>query len=202
LVTRISSTQVNVQKAVVIEVGEIGAHGEGYFVSTYAGSYICESSVAIVVIKAGFTINSGSEQSQGGASIWKALRNDKKLEKDIALRHQGTDDIVVERPAKGISDEDIYVSDREGVMKKDKVKGRQFHASSHEERQKVINVSDSILVLHAKNSKSRLDPGQTKFKPGSIWTTKNGAYIGAKNRDGVIRYFANRPKAARDFAKT
>ena len=152
--------------------------------------------------KAGFTINSGSEQSQGGASIWKALRNDQKLEKDIALRHQGTDDIVVERPAKGISDEDIYVADREGAMKKDKVKGRQLHASSHEERQKVIDVSDSILVLHAKNSKSRLDPEQTRFKPGSIWTTKDGAYIGAKNRAGVIEYFANRPKAARDFAKS
>ncbi len=155
--------------------------------------------------KSGYTIKSGEMQSQGGASIWKALRNDKILSKNIVLREPGEGDIVGERPAKRLSDEDIYIADGQ-VKKKDKVKGRRDNTwntrASSETKKKDDDVKRSILVLHAKKSKTRLPPVVKRFKRGSTWKTKNGK-IGAKDQDGDIEYFAlDQLKAAQDFAKS
>jgi hypothetical protein len=155
--------------------------------------------------KSGYTIKSGDIQSQGGASIWKALRNDKILSKNIVLREPGEGDIVGERPAKRLSDEDIYIADGR-VKKKDKVKGRRDQTwndrVSSETKEKDNDVRDSILVLHSKKSKTRLPPVVKRFKHGSTWKTKSGK-IGAKNKDGDIEYFAlDQLKRARGFASS
>ncbi len=155
--------------------------------------------------KSGYTIKSGKVQSQGGASIWKALRNDKILSKNIVLREPGEGDIVGERPAKRLSDEDIYIADGQ-VKKKDKVKGRRDNTwntrASSATKKKDNDIRDSILVLHAEKSKTRLPPVVKRYKFGSTWKTKSGK-IGAKDKDGDIEYFAlDQLKAAQDFAKS
>jgi hypothetical protein len=121
------------------------------------------------------------------------------------LRQQGEGDVLGERPAKGLGDEDIYVADGR-VKKKDKVKGRRDNTwnnrVSSETRKKDNDVMGSILVLHSKKSKTRLPPVVKRFKYGSTWKTKNGK-IGAKDKDGDIEYFAlDQLKAAQDFAKS
>ena len=155
--------------------------------------------------KSGYTIKSGEEQSQGGASIWKALRRDKILSKNIVLRQQGEGDVLGERPVKGLGDKDIYVADGR-VKKKDKVKGRLDNTwndrVSSETKKKDNDVMGSILVLHSKKSKTRLPPVVKRFKYGSTWKTKSGK-IGAKDLDGDIEYFAlDQLKAAQEFARS
>lgn len=174
----------------------------------------------------GYSLQSGSAQSKGGASVWKGLVSDPELLKRtwIAYEDGGEEKYTPDKAHKvwvDVNLDDLYLK----LAKISGQKGRIQHGKSSlspEERAEIERLdqeeedvesemerASSTLVIKPKGKsksgewfkpKSDVRSAQRagkQFKPGTLWKTPAGKW-GAKRKDGRVDYF-DTDRAARSW---
>lgn len=147
--------------------------------------------------KDGYTVQSDSRQSIGGASIWKELMRDREVSRHVRARRDGEDIGTASK----VDDSEIWAHENEtgrggafpSTVRKAEMKG--IRASNDREKGGALRTR---LVLQPKSSAKKSSVADTK-KPGQTWETKSKVW-GGKNREGIIRYFENKTEA-QDWAR-
>jgi hypothetical protein len=156
--------------------------------------------------KQGYTIHSGSQQSEGGASIWRALRDDPRVMKYVRAisTEMGREKNIGQ--ASKLDHSEIWGSRDKGLIRKFGQEGRKMHRIGTEAGYQAA-VTDLRLMPKDKKDKAkkvgaksdRKSNSRSYKKPGETWRIKSGKW-GAKNKNNEIQYFIDQ-KNARAFAQ-